>query len=200
MLLLCAGMMGLHSLEKTSAGAEQRDFWNWQPRAASIEIEPLGDEPGSPGKGTIFRVHGQIDGGWNYIASDRHPVAPGKLYRLSAWLRVDRRGPATPAPFLKCEFVGDQQNRELGQVHTQAYRSADSGKWQELTEEFQVPRGAHSCWLAVEKGTSRPTEIDLRIRDVRLKPITQLTALRDTGSNRFRLRLTRCAEFIPGST
>ena len=46
-----------------------------------------------------------------------------------------------------------------------------------MTEEFRVPEAARSCWLALEKGTSAPTEIDVRLRDVRLQPIARLSVL-----------------------
>jgi len=100
-------MMLLATLGSTSARADGLDSWNWHPRADSITIERVGDAPGTPGSGAVLRVHGRIESGWNYIASDRHPVTPGGFYRLSAWLRVDRRGSGTPMPFLKCEFVGE---------------------------------------------------------------------------------------------
>ena len=74
----------------TSAGAE-RELLELAASGRFDRDRAAGRRTGIAGQGTIFRVHGQIDGGWNYIASDRHPVAPGKLYRLSAWLRVDRR-------------------------------------------------------------------------------------------------------------
>ncbi len=80
-------------------------------------------------------------------------------------------------PFLKCEFVAEGPRAELGQVHTEAYRSSGPGQWQGVTEEFRVPEAARSCWLALEKGTSAPTEIDVRLRDVRLQPIARLTVL-----------------------
>jgi hypothetical protein len=100
-------MMLLATLGSTSARAGGLDSWNWHPRADSITIERAGDAPGTPGSGAVLRVHGRIESGWNYIALDRHPVTPGGFYRLSAWLRVDRRGSGTPMPFLKCEFVAE---------------------------------------------------------------------------------------------
>ena len=172
-----AEMFLLAAVCSLSARAGEHDSWNWQPRADSITLERTDAEPGTPGSGVVLRVRGRIAGGWNYIASERQPVTPGGFYRLSVWLRVDRRGPQTPMPYLKCEFVGEGPRTELGQVHTGAYKSPGPGQWQELTSEFQVPAAARSCWLAMEKGTSRPTEIDARLRDVRLQPIAGLTAL-----------------------
>ncbi len=172
-----AVMLLLAAVCSISARAGELDPWNWQPRAGSINLERTGAEPGTPGSGVVLRVRGRITGGWNYVATDRHPVTPGGFYRLSVWLRVDRRGPQTPMPYLKCEFVGEGSRTGLGQVHTQAYQSPGPGPWQELTSEFQVPAAARFCWLALEKGTNAPTEIDARLRDIRLQPIAGLTAL-----------------------
>ena len=150
--------------------------WTWQPRADSITVERVENEA-PRGGGASLRVWGKIDSGWNYIASNRSPVAPGKLYHLSIRLRVDRLGPGTPWPYVKCEFVPDRPGRPLVQIHTDPYDCSRLGQWQELTAEFRVPDGAPSCWLALEKGTSAPTEIDARIGAVRLEPIPRLTAL-----------------------
>ena len=133
--------------------------WTWQPRAESITIERVENENPRGGGGSLH-VWGKIDSGWNYIASNRSPVTPGTLYRLSVRLRVDRLGPGTPWPYVKCEFVPDRPGRPLVQIHTDPYDCSRLGQWQELTTEFRVPEGRPSCWLALEKGTSSPTEID----------------------------------------
>ncbi len=154
--------------------------WTWQPRAGSIVIE-RGQT--SEKNGTELRVRGRIETGWNYISSNQRPIPAGGLYRLSAEVRVDRLGPGTPMPYLKCEFVAAQSGRELGQAHTESYDGSRPGAWQRLTGEFKVPEGTRACWLALEKGTSAPTEIDATLRDVRLEPITRFTAL-----ERYRLK------------
>ncbi|MCY2993533.1 MAG: hypothetical protein NTY19_37490 [Planctomycetota bacterium] len=46
-----------------------------------------------------LRIHGRIEGSWNYVTSKTVPMTAGKLYRLSAWVRVDRFGPGTPMPY-----------------------------------------------------------------------------------------------------
>ena len=115
--------------------------WTWQPRAESITIERVENET-PRGGGASLRVLGRIDSGWNYIASNRSPVTPGTLYRLSVRLRVDRLGPGTPWPYVKCEFVPDRPGRPLMQIHTDPYDCSRLGQWQELTTEFRVPDGA----------------------------------------------------------
>ena len=95
-MAFCAGMILLATLGSISARADGLNSWNWHPRADSITID-VGDDPGTPGSGAVFRVRGRIESGWNYIASDRHPVAPGGFYRLSAWL-----GWTDAVPALRC--------------------------------------------------------------------------------------------------
>jgi len=128
------------------------------------------------------RIRGRIAGGWNYAVTGHVPIQAGKLYRLSARVRVDRLGPGTPTPYLKCEFVAAEPRKALGQVHTESYE-APLGKWQLLAGEFSVPEGAKACWLALEKGTSSASEIDALVSDVRLEPIPRLSVL-----ERFRLQ------------
>ena len=162
---------------------EALESWTWQPRANSIVIEQVKTDAQTPGGRASLHIRGRIESGWNYIASSRGTVTPGGLYRLSGRLRVDRLGPRTPSPYLKCEFVPDAPGRPLVQVHTEPYDGARLGQWQDLTAEFRAPEGSRSCWLALEKGTNSPAEIDAWLRDVRIEPIVRLTAL-----ERYRLK------------
>jgi hypothetical protein len=97
------------------------------------------------------------------------------LYRLTTQVRVDSLGPETPPPYLKCEFVGVAGKNSAGQVHTSHYDMSRLGKWQELQVEFQAPDDARSFWLALEKGTSSPAEIDACVDDIRLERIDRLS-------------------------
>jgi hypothetical protein len=146
----------------------------WRPREATVSVvfDPDAGREGSRGS---LRISGPIEGGWNYAISDSHPLQAGQLYRLSAWLRVDRLGPATAAPFLKCEFVGERPAEALGRATTEPYDPRRSGEWQLLAGEFRAPPGTVSCWVAVEKGGDRPMEIDAHLDDVKLEPIDRLT-------------------------
>ncbi len=149
----------------------------WQPRAATIQVSRTeGARAGAEGKAAL-RVQGRIEGGWNYAVSGQFPIQGGGLYRLAAWLRVDQLGTGTPAPFLKCEFVGPATNRYLGQVVTSAYDDSKLGAWQRLEVEFQAPEAARACWLALEKGSDRPAEINALLDDITLEFIPRLSAL-----------------------
>jgi hypothetical protein len=149
----------------------QSDTAAWQPRGKSIHVERL-VTVGPNGKQTpSLHVHGRIEDGWNYANSNPVPMTAGKLYRLSAWVRVDRVDPGTPKPYLKCEFQSADRKRDLGRVNTETYDLAQSGKWQHLRGEFRAPEATQSCWLALEKGTNSPAAIDACLADIRLETI-----------------------------
>jgi hypothetical protein len=124
-----------------------------------------------------LHIHGSMQDNWNYASSDSVPMPAGQLYRLSAWVRVTSAGSRTPMPFLKCEFVAADRNREMGRASTDAFDAVRLGQWQHLTAEFRAPPGTIACWIALEKGTSDPTRIDAYLDSVILEPIEQLTAL-----------------------
>jgi len=152
----------------------EADAAGWRPRAETVAVTraAAGATPASRGS---LHVRGPIRVGWNYVTSPPRPMTPGGLYRLSAHLRVDTLGPATPAPYLKCEFVGADRRKALGRASTEPYDPARMGTWQRLVGEFRAPKGVVSGWLALEKGTAGPCEIDARLDDVRLEPIDRLT-------------------------
>jgi len=97
------------------------------------------------------------------------------LYRLSAWVRVVRVGKATPMPYLKCEFVAADTSLDLGHATTERYDGARTGTWQELVCEFRAPKETEACWIALEKGGRSAMEIDARLDDVTLEPISRMT-------------------------
>jgi hypothetical protein len=150
---------------------------DWSPRAKSITVGHVDGEGATAESQGCLRVMGAIDVGWNYAASKHQPVEPGKLYRLTVWLRVDKLGEASPAPFLKCEFVAKDSRGMAGQMHTDPYDTTKLGTWQKLVVEFQVPDKAAACWLALEKGTSGPAEIDARLDEITLEPIARLSVI-----------------------
>lgn len=156
-------------------GAQAKQPLRWQPRAASITVEQVSASGADAGRKPT-RIRGRIEDGWNYASTNHLPMTGGRLYCLSARVRVDRLGRGTPSPYLKCEFVGGSSRESLGQAHTDAYDSP-LGTWQTLVGEFRAPEGTRSCWLAVEKGMDRPAEIDLVLDAVSLEEIPRLTAL-----------------------
>ncbi|MHB8898037.1 MAG: DUF4962 domain-containing protein [Thermoguttaceae bacterium] len=149
----------------------------WSPRADSIRVSREQGPGATPASQGSLHIEGRLDTGWNYAASRHQPIVPKRLYRLTAWLRVDRLGKETPPPYLKCEFVASDSRGMAGQVSTDRYDIARMGSWQKLVAEFQVPDGAATCWLALEKGTSGPAEIDARLDEITLETIARLSVI-----------------------
>jgi hypothetical protein len=144
---------------------------DWKPVAKAVTIERV-DTPGPEGKTLkVLRIRGPMEKHWNYAYAAPVTVGEGKIVRLSAWLRVDRLGPNSPMPYLKCEFQSADRKRSPGQAATTRYDGTKLGTWQQLTGEFRAPAGAKACWLALEKGTSGPAEIDACLANVRLETL-----------------------------
>ncbi|MCB1127146.1 MAG: heparinase II/III family protein, partial [Verrucomicrobiae bacterium] len=49
--------------------------------------------------------------------------------------------------------------------------------WQELSVEFEAPGATQRFWLALEKGTREPAEIDARLEQITVRPIERLSIL-----------------------
>ncbi len=176
---LCLGLAVLAAAAGHAADPIIWDFegeeMTWRPRADTIRSSRAQEAGATEGSKASLRIEGQIDVGWNYVISDTHPMTAGQLYRLSAWVRVDRLGQTTPMPFLKCEFVGEQGSGELGRVNTEAYDRGRMGAWQQLVGEFRAPEGTTGCWVALEKGTNGTTEIAANLDDVKIEEIDRLS-------------------------
>jgi len=155
----------------------ENDSARWRPRAATVQVERVTGAGATADSRACLRVHGRMADNWNYVLSDSVPLQAGRLYRLSAWVKVTSAGTGTPMPFLKCEFTAADRGRALGRAVTDPYDMAHLGQWQRLTAEFQTPAQTVAGWIALEKGTSDPTQIDACLDDVMLEPIAQLTVL-----------------------
>jgi hypothetical protein len=68
----------------------------------------------------LIRLVFPLPENWNYALSETVPLQAGRLCRLSAWVKVTSAGSKTPMPFLKCEFVAADRNREIGRAATGA--------------------------------------------------------------------------------
>ncbi|MDH7571688.1 MAG: carbohydrate binding domain-containing protein, partial [Armatimonadota bacterium] len=157
----------------------------WRARADSVKVERVVGRGATPESRSTLHIHGSMAENYNYALSDSHPMQGGSLYRLSAWVRVDRLGSSTPPPFLKCEFVAADEARSPGRTNTDPYDVTRLGTWQKLTAEFRAPADTVRCWVALEKGTPGLAEIDAYLDDVRIEPIARLTAF-----ERYRLNPT----------
>jgi hypothetical protein len=180
--LLWSAVLGCGCAWCALGWAAERVVWDfrtagseWRPRAESVCVKRV-EVPGPEGKNTAaLSVVGAMAKHWNYACSQPVAIEPGKLYRLSAWVRVAHVGPGSPMPHLKCEFRAAGSRRSVGQVGTETYEAKRLGNWQELKAEFRVPATADSCWLALEKGTSGPAEIDACLANLRLERIARFS-------------------------
>jgi hypothetical protein len=168
----------------TALGAEaatefrfETDLDGWRPRADSVVVARVEGRGATPESKACLRVKGPIREGWNYAGSDRSPIRPGQLYRLTAWLKVDKLGPGSPPPYLKAEIVRSDTKAAGEQFHTDHYDVARLGQWQELQVEFRADESSQAIWFALEKGTSGAAEIDALLDEIRLEPIDRLSVL-----------------------
>lgn len=146
----------------------------WRARSAGVSVARVPDPDGAGG---VLLVGGRQEDGWNYALSESRPMTAGKLYRLGARLRVRRLGPGTPPPCLKCEFVHEERERTIGRVTTAVYDPGRMGQWQSLECEFRAPAGTVAFWVALEKGTSQPAEIEAMLDEVTVEEIPALSVL-----------------------
>jgi hypothetical protein len=149
----------------------------WRPRLATVRVTHVQGPGAVADNHGQLRISGSIATGWNYAVSQHVPIESGRLYRLTARLRTDRLGSDTPSPYLKCEFIAADSRSTAGQVHTDRYDRERLGTWQTLQVEFQAPENAAACWLALEKGTDGPAEIDAVLDDITLERIARLSVL-----------------------
>lgn len=168
---------GVEAAGQSATWDFESDSGNWRPRAATVKVERITEVGATENSHACLHIHGSMQENWNYALSDSVSMQAGGLYRLSGWAKVVSAGSKTPMPFLKCEFVASDRRKEMGRAATTQYDATRLGQWQHLTGEFQAPDGTVSCWLALEKGTSDPTQIDAYLDDVIIEPIEQLTAL-----------------------
>jgi hypothetical protein len=174
--ILALGAAGVPAAEPVLWTFESAET-GWRPRSAGVAVNRAEGQDTSGNGTAALRVSGVQQDGWNYAISDTHPLTAGRLYRLSAKVRVERLGEGTPAPYLKCEFVHAEQNRAIGRVNTDPYDIGRLGQWQELACEFRAPTDTVAFWLALEKGGSQRAEIEALLDDVRVEEIPYLTAL-----------------------
>lgn|GEM_PF-6717992 len=117
----------------------ESDYGNWKPRSATMMVERVADLGATVDSRACLHVRGNMPENWNYALSETVPLQAGRLYRLSAWVKVTSADSKTPMPFLKCEFAAADRNREMGRAVTDAYDAARLGQWQHLTGEFRAP-------------------------------------------------------------
>ena len=93
----------------------------------------------------------------------------GKTYLLTAWLRVDRITPGTPAPNLRLAYRDNNGTR--GSEKTTAYDLGRMGTWQQLSGAMTIPEWNTRNYIALNTNTRDMVEVDMYLDDVHVTPV-----------------------------
>ncbi len=110
---------------------------------------------------------------WGAVASPRFYLLPGRTYRVSGWLQVNRRDAPDTRPYLRLQLdrvAAGHPPVFLQNVCSPTDASLTPGRWQRLTFRFTTPRqtGLMGTFF-LEKGDDRTAAtLDLDLADVRL--------------------------------
>jgi hypothetical protein len=155
----------------------ETELLGWQPQAKTVTLSHAQGVSAAKSSKSSLRVQGSMEGDWQYAVSEQVPMQPGRLYRLSAWMRIDKATSGRPMPALQCFFLRTNPERTLGVASTNSYDSTEMGRWQRLMGEFQAPEGTEACQMSFTTGINTAVEIDAYLDDVVLEPIERLSAL-----------------------
>ena len=101
-------------------------------------------------------------------------LKPGKRYRLTAWLRVDRLDPGTRKPTVRIQFRDASGSR--GGARTNGYKTSEMRTWQKLTCDFTLPKWNTRNYIALNTGGARPSGGLLYFDDISVVPIEKAKA------------------------
>lgn len=163
-----------------------KDVANWHPLRDSVKLNrAVGDARSGPG---CLHMTGGIAEEDFYFYGPAMPTVPGQCYRLSAWARIDSHGRYTPAPHLRILAMRDASDEPecayrdpvpIGDFRTPMIRLDKPGQWQRIEHEWRAPPQAAALRLALKKyegWSDMTTQIDLRLDEVRIRPIENLQA------------------------
>lgn len=131
-----------------------------------------------------FLVEGTQGGAWNYAYTKPFPIEPGAFYRVTGRMKVERAEPQLP-PYFNVEFAaktaeGYDMSIGFGQA-TGARYDFEAGGWQAFEVEFEAPRRPAGAHFALDKGTQAPVTIEVRLADIAVEEVEQLSATEDYG-------------------
>ena len=109
--------------------------------------------------------------------SDINWLVPGREYRLTAWVRVDRLAPGTPSPSVRIQFRDASGSRTA--AFTNSYDTSKMGTWQQLTCDFTVPQWNVRNYVALNTHRTesrQPVGGLLYLDDVSLVPVARANA------------------------
>lgn len=112
-------------------------LWTREQNAGEVQLD---QEVRHSGRQAVRIEHrGQQD--WSFHRAERQPVAPGEIYRLSAWLRAEGTGSATLGVVLRAE-----NDRVLDWSLGSGSVRPGQG-WQRVESRLLIPAGAKSLHL-----------------------------------------------------
>jgi len=98
-------------------------------------------------------------------------LRPGGVYRLTAWLRVDKLSDDIPGPSMRVTFRDAGGSR--GGAVTNTYDLSKPGTWQKLTADVSVPDYNTRNYLALNTNSRETIDALLYLDDISLVPVEQ---------------------------
>jgi len=126
-----------------------------------------------------LHLKGRQEGHWTYVYSLPYRMEPGRKYRFTGWVLVNKVSPAYAPNFL-LEFLGCHSdgsfdwNKEFGRMYTN--RVLWRGGWQRLSGEYECPDDARWGIILLFKGWSGPVGIDAYIDDIKVVEVDESAA------------------------
>jgi hypothetical protein len=116
-----------------------------------------------------LKVYGTAGAGsWNFAASPRFNLEPGKKYRVSGWIFVESLDKTKNAPLFKCGIYKD--GKWTANAFTKLYNLKKMNEWQLVSGEFTTPADGKISGLAsLEKGTQEQLNAVIYVDDVRVE-------------------------------
>jgi hypothetical protein len=124
----------------------------WKPTSKSMLAE-ISLNKSHGGKASLKVVGSSGVNFWNFANSPEFPLQPGRKYRLTGWMMVEKTSSSKNALFLKCAIT--ENTKWISNANTNKYNLHKLNEWQELSTEFVAPAQAGlKGHLAIEKGTN----------------------------------------------
>lgn len=141
----------------------------WSTEAKTVSLSTVRN-PKKVGKSSL-KISGTSTGGlYNFAASPRKDLKPGKQYQATAWLYVKDWDHAATAPTLKIALYKD--GKWLSNTFSKAYDLRKKNQWQKLTVTVTAPTGgAIAGSLSIEKGTQEQIKATMNLDDVTLQAV-----------------------------
>jgi hypothetical protein len=95
-------------------------------------------------------------------------LKPGRKYRMSLWMRVDKISAGAPPPTARISIRQHGVTKE--HAYTKPYDLARLGTWQRLAVDFTMPEWGTSIYLATNTHTQEPIDVEMYVDDFVVVP------------------------------